>query len=658
LIGLLNIPHRLTAGKKPAVTPRMPPRAETVSLADLAAAGICVRPSELCAIVRALALQLSRGEIPGVPSPQVVRLSADGAVLVEGPVAAGGSAVVRTAQLLESLLPGIHATPERRVPGALRLAIARALGSVDLPPYPSIEAFADALGRFAELDASVVARDLYLAWASATDAGELAGGAAESACSLAIPTPGAGGDLTVSDIRRARRATGLTLAQIEERSRIPIGLLRQLEWGYLANWPAGQYGRVQLVRYARAAGLDVDIVVSTIAPLLKDEETVVDGEVVADTSSGEPSPFTLPQRIERVRAGDVVLVRAEPVSSGRPRSRLLPALAAAALLTVAIGSAIWSQRTSREAANGTPLPAASHPAEAQNVPARSVDAPRAPSSPPRSTAPLASPAVQARPVALSADDDPTYSPAFATEGSAMFYHAQGGSDSALMRADMSSGGAILRITRIVDDNSRNFHARPSPDGSRIAFDSDRDGERAVYVANADGTGVTRVTGDGYAAVPSWSPDGRTLIVVRAETDRSKVWNLWRVDLESGELRRLTNHTYGQPWGASWFPDGKRIAYSHEDRIVVMDLAGASRRIYRSPKPGRLLRTPAVSPDGKRMIFQVFRDGAWVLELRDGSMRKVLADPTAEEFTWSPDGRQVAYHSRRTGAWGVWLMHAR
>jgi Tol biopolymer transport system component len=224
-----------------------------------------------------------------------------------------------------------------------------------------------------------------------------------------------------------------------------------------------------------------------------------------------------------------------------------------------------------------------------------------------------------------------------------------------MRADTDAGGAILRITRIVDDSSSNFHARPSPDGTRIAFDSDRDGARGVYVADSDGRNVRRVTGPGFAAVPSWSPDGRMLAFVRAEEDRPRVWNLWTIDLETNETRRLTSHRYGQPWGGSWFPDGKRIAYSHEDRLIVLDLEQDRPRVYPSPRKGRLVRTPAVSPDGRRVVFQVYRDGAWLLDLRDGSMRKVLADPTAEEYTWSPDGRRVAYHSRRSGAWGVWVM---
>ena len=87
---------------------------------------------------------------------------------------------------------------------------------------------------------------------------------------------------------------------------------------------------------------------------------------------------------------------------------------------------------------------------------------------------------------VNVSDTLTYSPTFASVGSAIFYHEESGDHSALMQADTDRDGAILRITSIVDDRSHNFHARPSPDGRRIAFDSDRDGERGVYVADADG----------------------------------------------------------------------------------------------------------------------------------------------------------------------------
>ena len=168
----------------------------------------------------------------------------------------------------------------------------------------------------------------------------------------------------------------------------------------------------------------------------------------------------------------------------------------------------------------------------------------------------------------------------------MFYQDEGEKGSALVRAGTKGdGGSVLRITRIVDDAANNYHVRPSPDGKRIAFDSDRDGVRGVYVADENGQHVRRVSGDGYAAVPSWSPDGRTLAFARVEPERPKVLNLWTLELESGEMRRITKHADGQPWGASWFPDGRRIAYSHEDRLIVRDLESGARAGVSDPGQG-------------------------------------------------------------------------
>jgi Tol biopolymer transport system component len=111
-------------------------------------------------------------------------------------------------------------------------------------------------------------------------------------------------------------------------------------------------------------------------------------------------------------------------------------------------------------------------------------------------------------------------------------------------------------------------------------------------------------------------------------------------------------------GASWFPDGRRIVYSHQDRLIVRDLESGAERAFPTPVRGRLLRTPTVSPDGRRIVFQVDRDGTWLLDLPGGAVRRVLEDPTAEEYTWAPDGRRLAYHSRQTGNWGIWVMASR
>jgi Tol biopolymer transport system component len=247
-----------------------------------------------------------------------------------------------------------------------------------------------------------------------------------------------------------------------------------------------------------------------------------------------------------------------------------------------------------------------------------------------------------------------FSPSYAHNGNAIYFHA-GRAGASLMRAAIDPDGRVTDVATVLNDGASNYHVTASPNGTQIAFDSDRGGVRGVYVAAADGSGARRVSGPGYAAVPSWSPDGRRLAFIKSEPGRRNVWNVWVVDLPGGVLHRVTNHTSGQAWGASWFPDGKHIAYSREKQLVIADLIAGTATAIGSPIRGHLVRTPAVSPDGARVIFQVSGDGAWMLDVARQRVRRVLADRSAEEFVWSPDGHRIAYHSVRNGQWAVWTM---
>ena len=671
----------------------MPRPNAPVSLADLGAAGVRLRPYEAVTIVRELALQVVRGEIAGVPSAHVVRLSSTGSVSIEGPVAAGGRPVVRAAQLLDALLPPADAGSDFRVPGALKLVTARALGTIDLPPFGSLEAMVEALERCAATDPAAAIAGLV---ASCVEAAGV-----RSPDSAAAPPPPMvvaqvqpfmgmrAGDarpqpsrasLTISDIRRARRATGLPLTRVAERSRIPIGLLRQLEWGYFFNWPRGRYGRAQLVRYARAAGLDEELVVSTVTPLIDQvEPSPAPPQKAPEPAALIPRPSSdLPLRPAEPVALPVLFAGSQPPVHHRRRG-VVTALAAAAALTVIVVPMWWDYQGHQpgppaQIAQQAPQPAptagtvtAPAAAPAQSGPREVTEVGTAAASPTGTTGGARAPRIEpdARTAAvdapvsdgeyLLATDRSTLAPSFASPGTAMFYRADG---SAATRGETEGDGSVLRITRIVDDSAKNFHVRPSPDGSRIAFDSNRDGVRGIYVADGDGQNVRRVSGEGFAAMPSWSPDGRTLAFVRAEQGSPQVWNLWTLELDSGQTRQITKMQDGQPWGGSWFPDGRRLAYGSGGRLVIRDLESGAERVFNTPVKGRAVRTPAVSPDGRRIVFQVARDGAWLLELPGGAVRRVLEDPTAEEYTWSPDGRRLAYFTRRTGTWGVWVMASR
>jgi Helix-turn-helix domain len=295
---------------------------------------------EAVTIVREVVKRVLSGELPGVPSAHVIRLSESGALNIEGPVAADGSDMRRAVQLLESLLPATDAP--RRVPGALRLIIGRALGTLDLPPYASLASFADALSRFVAIDPSDCFRRIVANRPEAC--------VAESAVEPAIPDL----TITVSDIRRARRATGIPLAEISRRCDVPAPLLRQLEWGYLENWPRSLVGRRLIGGYARAAGLDEQLVMDAVWPLLR--------ESASSRHDVEPRPVTPAEIVvepERVVETTGILVRIEPIV---PRvsnvRRVVAALTIPALLAIGVAPALWHTTARRASAREGPPAAA------------------------------------------------------------------------------------------------------------------------------------------------------------------------------------------------------------------------------------------------------------------------------------------------------------
>jgi hypothetical protein len=608
----------------------------TIALAELAAGR--VGTVEAVTIVREILNRITEGTLPGVPSPQVIRLTPSGSIFIEGPIAADARTVAHAAYLLDTLLPDPDAKTLDRVPGALRLIVGRAMGTLDLPPYRSLGDLAEALTRFAAPDATLCIQALVLS--CTLDPADVD--------PLPLAINAADADVTISDIRRARRATGLTLTEISDRTGIPASLLCELEWGYLHHWPAPVAARPLLLRYARATGLDDELVLRAVWPILEDETrdrrrrssytTFV--EAVAVDEPDEIGPVV---EISRVMTAPVVTPHA-PRATRKPRRRAIAvaALAIPALLLIGIAPSARGYLAARRHAMSHVTTTTDRGSVEPLARPEPMAAPEMTSTP-----------GSVQPVAIS--NAVALPAAFASSGSAVFHVTRSATSKHTEANDRS---AVLRVISIVDDRFHNFHARPSPDGRQVAFDSDRDGLRGVYVADRNGEHVRRVSGEGFAAIPTWSPDGRTLALVRAEPDRSQVWNLWTVDLGSGQGRRLTSHGDGQSWGGSWFPDGQRIAYSHEGRVVVLNLSNGSTRTYPPPRAAAVAGMPAVSPDGKRALFQVTGDGTWLLDFQSGVMKRILSDPSAEAYSWSPDGRRVAYHSSATDTWGVWIMPSR
>ena len=192
----------------------------------------------------------------------------------------------------------------------------------------------------------------------------------------------------------------------------------------------------------------------------------------------------------------------------------------------------------------------------------------------------------------------------------------------------------------------------SPDGSRLAFVSDRDGGYEIYVMDADGQNQTRLT-DAGGRFPSWSPDGSRLAFV---SNRDGGYEIYVMDADGQNQTRLTDAGGGSP---SWSPDGSRLAFvSDRDggyEIYVMDADGQNQT--RLTDAGG--RFPSWSPDGSRLAFVSNRDGRYEIYVMDadGQNQTRLTDAGGRFPSWSPDGSRLAFMSWRDGNAEIYVIDA-
>ena len=175
-------------------------------------------------------------------------------------------------------------------------------------------------------------------------------------------------------------------------------------------------------------------------------------------------------------------------------------------------------------------------------------------------------------------------------------------------------------------------ASPSPGpAGRIAFTSDRDGNREIYVMNADGSGQTNVTNSPAADYfDSWSPDGSRIVF---SSDRDGNRELYVMNADGSGVTRLTNNPCGIDSLDAWSPDGSRIAFT----------SGLNGNFGGGP--------PAVQVC-VATIYVGNADGSGLTNLTN------LTSPGADEFgAWSPDGSRIAFTRGANGNRDVYVVNA-
>ncbi len=167
--------------------------------------------------------------------------------------------------------------------------------------------------------------------------------------------------------------------------------------------------------------------------------------------------------------------------------------------------------------------------------------------------------------------------------------------------------------------AHNWLAVWSPDGTRLVFTSNRDGNAELYVVNADGTNVRRLTHHPAADTsPTWSPTGAQIAFT---SDRSGSPQIYVMDADGTGVRRVTSESYADrpTWSPAPFNEiafTSRTGPGHDIKIYEV----ATQQVRQLTFGEGTNESPCFAPNGRHLAFTTTRWGRVQIAVmgRDGN----------------------------------------
>ena len=221
-------------------------------------------------------------------------------------------------------------------------------------------------------------------------------------------------------------------------------------------------------------------------------------------------------------------------------------------------------------------------------------------------------------------------------------YEQGVSKWDVWRLDLKDSSHSLKAPfALVSEKGDKMRPELSPDGKKVAFESDRLGFWDIWTCEVNGSRCDQVTSlHGTAGRPRWSPDGRYIAFEFHPHERSEIY---MVEVPGGVPRLVPTIPGSDNLSPSWSRDGKWIYFASKR-------GGEAFQVWRMPiaggVPEQLTRYGGISPiesaDGRYLYYSKYeQNGIWRMPLRgDGAESMVLSDMDPDGWpNWalSPEG---------------------
>lgn len=220
--------------------------------------------------------------------------------------------------------------------------------------------------------------------------------------------------------------------------------------------------------------------------------------------------------------------------------------------------------------------------------------------------------------------------------------------------------------RRFDAGGSSTYPQPSPDGRWIVFQSDRDGDFEIYLANRLGGQLRQLTQNAvWDRLPAWSPDGGW-IIYSSDSRGDQTFDLYRIR-PTGEERqplfsngwRNSHARYSPAGNAIVFTAGERVRDASSWELRLLDLQSRESTLLTANDIRDA--SPVFSPDGQRIMYVTTIGGARALasmNLQGGDRDVIYAGPgSVWAASYSPDGQFLVVTATLDGLDQLFLMDA-